>query len=296
MIIDIHTHISFNGLAPFFKAMKRYRFSASTLLRRMDMEGIDQSVVLPLGNPENSDQYGVAGNVETLRAGQRHPDRLIPFWNLDPRALLNDPKADFSRLLRVYKDLGCKGIGEVCASLPITDPRYQNLFHHAGAQKMPLLFHFAGRASRNYGVIDKPHFPGLEAALRTFPDTVFIGHGPAFWSEIAWDVKPDERDGYPKGPIAKPGRLWHLLKRYPNLYGDLSAGSGHNALTRDPEAGYRFLETLQTKLFFGTDRFTAPNEPIPPILSYLKEAKRQGKISAEAYGNIMHRNFRRVFR
>ena len=31
-----------------------------------------------------------------------------------------------------------------------------------------------------------------------------------------------------------------LLRKYPNLYGDLSAGSGYNAITRDPAFGDAF--------------------------------------------------------
>ena len=295
MIVDIHTHVSFDGFPEYFRTMKRERFSARTLVERMDLEGIDQSVVLPLGNPENDGLYGVAGNLDSLRAARRHPDRLIPFCNIDPRGMLNDSRADLSQLIRVFKDMGCRGIGEVCAHLPITDPRYRNLFRHAGREKMPMIFHFAARTRGTYGVIDKHHLPGLERALREFPDATFIGHGPAFWCEIAWDATPEERDGYPNGPIRKEGRLWRLLREFPNLYGDLSAGSGCNAVTRDPEKGFRFLQEFHAKLFFGTDRFTSRTEPVPPILPHLKQARQSKAISADAYEDIMWRNFRRVF-
>ena len=43
------------------------------------------------------------------------------------------------------------------------------------------------------------------------------------------------------------------MQTYPNLYGDFSAGSGHNALTRDPAVGIDFLKQFNSKIFFGTE-------------------------------------------
>jgi hypothetical protein len=44
-----------------------------------------------------------------------------------------------------------------------------------------------------------------------------------------------------------------LLGDYPNLFGDLSANSGNNALSRDPEFTEGFLKRHQAKLIFGSD-------------------------------------------
>ena len=43
------------------------------------------------------------------------------------------------------------------------------------------------------------------------------------------------------------------LADYPNMFGDLSAGSGLNALTRDEDFTRGFLERHQDKLLFGSD-------------------------------------------
>ena len=52
----------------------------------------------------------------------------------------------------------------------------------------------------------------------------------------------------------KPGGLTdRYLRDYPNLFGDLSAGSGLNAFARDPEHGRAFLERHQDKLLYGSD-------------------------------------------
>lgn len=294
MIIDIHTHITFDRYPQFIRALGRKRFNATTLLKRMDMEGIDKSVILPLANPENEDLFGVANNRECLEACRKHPDRLIPFCNIDPRSMLNTPTANLSVVMKTYKELGCRGIGEICANIPITDPRYQNLFYHAEKQKMPLLFHFTGLKKGTYGAIDKPGLPGLAASLKNFRKAIFIGHSPPFWNEIDGDLKPGERDIYPKGPIKKQGALWKLFADNHNLYGDMSAGSAYNALTRDTGVGIKFIKRFHKQLCFGTDRFTDPKEPVPPILIFLKDLFKDKKLTRTQYDNIMYRNAQKI--
>ena len=78
-----------------------------------------------------------------------------------------------------------------------------------------------------------------------------IGHAQTWWANISADVPAT--DLYPKGPVKPGGLLDRLLDEYPNLYADLSAGSGYNALTRDEEFTAGFLERNHTKLLFGSD-------------------------------------------
>lgn len=299
MIIDIHKHITFSGFSEFATAFSPSYgprgFPVDTLIRRLDVEGIDKAVLLPLTNPENIDVFGVAGNQECVRAARRHPDRLMAFCNVDPRSMMNNPKAPLNELMDVFKNLGCRGIGEVCANLPFTDPRCMNLYRCAGKAKMPILFHLSAEEGRCYGLVDSHGLPGLEEALKAFPNTVFVGHGPTFWAHFGAGVAKNEIGSYPKGEVLAPGRLWELLKAYPNLYGDLSAGSGFRAVSRTPNKGYEFFTTFADQLFFGTDTFHAVDEPIPEIIPFLKDAAEAGKISRSTYEKIMSRNFIRVF-
>jgi predicted TIM-barrel fold metal-dependent hydrolase len=46
-----------------------------------------------------------------------------------------------------------------------------------------------------------------------------------------------------------------MLRTYPNLYCDLSAGSGLNALQRDVEFAKEFIFEFQDRLLFGRDFF-----------------------------------------
>jgi predicted TIM-barrel fold metal-dependent hydrolase len=295
MIIDIHQHITYSDYPQFSELVAHGSFTAEELLTDMDKWGIDKSVVLPLTNPENIDYFGVAGNQETITACQKHSDRLIPFCNIDPRSILNSTKADFSGLMALFKELGCRGIGEVCANIPVTSPLYKNLFHHAGEAELPLLFHLSPNEGGLYGMIDDADLSGLEAVLQEFPKTIFIGHAPAFWNAIDADVtSPEARNGYPQGKIVNRGPLWKLLDKYPNMYGDFSAGSGHNALTRDPETGIEFLKKFNEKIFFGTDMFM--KKEIPPMhLTMMQDALSEQRLSQSEYDNIMYRNFEKVF-
>ncbi|MCF6174280.1 MAG: amidohydrolase family protein [Victivallaceae bacterium] len=295
MIIDIHQHITYKDYPQFSELVAHGSFTAKELLKDMDKWGIDKSVVLPLTNPENIDYFGVVGNQEAITECQKHSDRLIPFCNIDPRSILHNPKADFSGLMKLFKELGCRGIGEVCANMSVTSPLYKNLFYHAGEANLPVLFHLSPKKGGLYGMIDDAGLNGLEEVLQEFPQTIFIGHAPSFWNAIDADVKtPKQRNSYPKGKIVNQGPLWRLMEKYPNMYGDFSAGSGHNALTRDQVTGIEFMKKFNEKIFFGTDMFMKKARP-PMHLTMMQDALAAQQLSQSEYDNITHRNFERVF-
>jgi len=87
--------------------------------------------------------------------------------------------------------------------------------------------------------------------LKAFPKTTFIGHADAFWANVSADYRNEA--AYPSGPIVRGGITDRLLADYPNLYGDLSANSGNNMLSRDLEFTRDFLRRHQAKLLFGSD-------------------------------------------
>ena len=53
--------------------------------------------------------------------------------------------------------------------------------------------------------------------------------------------------------LLQVGYTDRLLSDYPNMYGDLSAGSGLNALTRDEDFARDFLIRHRDRLLFGSD-------------------------------------------
>jgi hypothetical protein len=82
------------------------------------------------------------------------------------------------------------------------------------------------------------------------------------------------------------------MRKYGNLYGDLSAGSGCNALTRDRAYGIKFLNEFQDRLFFGTDICT-PTTPTP-LVDYLLELRSNGEISETVFQKVARENAIRV--
>ena len=81
----------------------------------------------------------------------------------------------------------------------------------------------------------------------------FLGHAQRWWANIDRAYRDDPAQLYPTGPVTPGGLTDRYLSDYANCYGDLSAGSGLNALTRDEGFTRDFLTRHQDKLIFGSD-------------------------------------------
>jgi predicted TIM-barrel fold metal-dependent hydrolase len=285
--IDIHTHASLYQIVPHRDGT--YFIPPEELVATLDRNGVDMAVVLPLVSP--SQRTMLIPTEQVMEACARFPERLIPFMNLDPRQDKYSLESDFSRAIRSYREHGCKGVGEVTTNLPFDDPLVWHLFGFYEQAELPLIFHIAPAVGSYYGLVDDLGLPRLEKTLARFPKLRFLGHSQPFWAEISADVTAANRNGYPNGPVT-PGRIPELMRRYPNLNGDLSAGSGLNAIRRDPAFGYRFLEEFQDRLYFGTDLLRAGQEM--PQVEYLKSAVQKGAISRTAYEKITWQNAARL--
>ncbi len=290
MFIDIHVHARmFDVPERNMPGGGRYA-TPQELMEMLRPRGVRAVCTFARVNPEVG--WFMQSVEEILWAAEEYPDFIIPFMNIDPRQCLNHPDADLSYLMNHYKERGCKGVGEVCANLRFDDPRMKNLFRHAQACELPITFHLAPKEFGYYGIIDELGLPGLENTLREFPDLRLFGHSQPFWAEISGDLKEDERNTYPAGEVVEGGTVVRLLREYPNLYGDLSAGSGYNAVSRDPEFGYAFMTEFADKLLFGTDVADVRNET--PLIDFLNEAVEKGHISREVYEKIGWRNAERL--
>jgi len=283
MFIDIHVHSSLN---PLIWEGKARHATPQQLIERYDKLGIEKGVLLPGVGPDAS--YQLRPTEIILQICEMFPDRFIPFCNVDPRQLSNSPFSPLGKLLTYYKEKGCKGIGEVCANLPIISPMVQNLFKSAEELRMPLTFHLAPQIGDFYGLYDEVGLPGLDYSLGKFPDLIFLGHSQPFWAEIGELEKPGDRYGYPDYPVKKEGVLPKLMREHKNLYGDLSAGSGYNALARDIDHAISFLNEFQDRLFFGTD-ICAPDTPTP-LVDFLIKLKEEDKISEVVFNKVAREN------
>jgi len=291
MFIDCHLHTRIKDGLPRNDKGDNYATPAE-LIKMMDRTGVDKGILLPGVNPECRHQ--ITPPEDILEVVARYPERFIAFCNLDPRSENNTPNADLSRPLLYYKERGCKGVGELCANLYFDNPYVLNLFKHCEQYEMPVLFHIGPQAGGCYGHIDDIHLPRLEKCLRLFPKLVFIGHSQPFWAEISADVTEANRNTYPPGKIAVGGAIPRLLDACPNLQCDISAGSGYNALTRDAEFGYRFMEKYQDRLLFGTDICSPKNDH--RHAEFLRNSLKAGKISQATFEKIAWKNINRILK
>jgi len=288
MFIDIHGHAY---LYPSPPQDGRTQFpNPEELIARHDELGIECAILQPLIGPE---VYLPQSNEEILEMCRRYPGRFLPACNIDPRAIRNSVKTDFSVWLDWYKEHGCILIGEFMPNLPFLHPLVQNFFEYAQSSGLPLTFDISDRIGGDYGLYDDPGLPQLSKSLGLFPKLKIFGHGPAFWAEIGQLEIPADRGAYPRYPIKEEGVVPKMFRRYENLWGDLSAGSGYYALARDPEYAVRFLTEFQDRLCFGTDICSMKADV--PIVKFLIDLKENGKISPEVFNKIARDNAIKLF-
>lgn len=183
---------------------------------------------------------------EQVKAIQnKYPGRFV--WS----ASADITKPDAVELLTGAVKAGAIGFGEIKFHVDADGPELRRMYALAAELNVPIMIHFQ----------EVPHFEGegifssgfkrFEAMLKAYPKTRFIGHADAFWANVSADYANEA--AYPTGPIKRGGVTDKLLSDYPNLFGDLSANSGNNALSRDAEFTAGFLARHQDKLLFGSD-------------------------------------------
>jgi len=243
--IDFHLHL---GRMHRDAYPNRPPLSVHQLVDRMDREGIEMGVLLPLESPEGS--WGYFLSEEAVAARDMYPERFVAFVCVDPRY----PRVA-EHIAHFVERHGCRGFGEHVNGLAFDDEANKAIYAKCDEYGLPLVFEI------NTGLCwDEVGLPRLERCMKEFPNVKWCGHGPSFWAAISGD--DDGKAGYPKRPVKPGGALDRLLAEYDNLYADLSAGSGYNGLTRDPEFTQGFIERHWRKLLWGSD-YLAPGQAIP---------------------------------
>ena len=292
MVIDVHAHVYADPRIKPHPGSTTF-MSVQDQIAVMDRLGVDKAVILPLNNAECPAETQSIG--EVLSICEAHSGRFIPFCNMDPR-LPRRPNAieaaEFEFYLSQYRDLGCKGIGEVTARIPWDAHAMLCMLEAAEKVGLIVTFHTITEDVNSYGVIDEIGLPRLESVLKRFPELVMFGHSPGFWSEISGDVAMDSKNGYPRAPVTPGGVVPRLMRECPGLHGDLSAGSGLNALQRDPAHAWEFIDEFQDRLLLGLDFCSISNDM--QHVDWLTAARDDGNIKHEAFEKIMWKNADRL--
>lgn len=261
MIIDTHQHVFWHGRndADLVADMDAHQIDLAWLLTweipiAEDARGY-HSVLNPVHLRPDGTHAGIPLS-DLLLTQSRYPDRFLVGYC--PYPLLGDAPALFEAAHRVH---GVRICGEWKFRIPFDDPRSLNLFRKAGDLGCPVVLHLdvpylvndEGKSvyidSWYGGTIDN-----LERALQACPQTTFIGHAPGFWREISGDARQAGLS-YPRGPVTPGGGVTRLLRQYPNLCADLSAGSGLNALKRDVAHAVDFINEFSDRLLFARDYY-----------------------------------------
>jgi predicted TIM-barrel fold metal-dependent hydrolase len=224
-IIDIHQHTNYSG-----------RSNAELVAHQRTM-GIAKTVLLPAGS-----KYGLAasagGNDTVVELARQYPNEFVFFANELP----DIPQAE--AVLEKYLRMGAIGIGEQKFPVEADSRHIDRIAEIAHYFDVPVLLHF------EYGTYNLG-FERFHRTLERFPQVNFIGHAQTWWGNI--DKNLDPKVMYPKTPVTPGGLTDRWLSDYSNMYGDMSAGSGLNALLRDEEHARGFLARHQDKLLYGSD-------------------------------------------
>jgi predicted TIM-barrel fold metal-dependent hydrolase len=237
-IIDIHQHLGYSGR------------SDEAFLAHQQKMGISKTVLLPAGRPTHSasTHEGVAngleaeclGNEECYQFARRHPDKYAFGANEVPDV------PDAVKEIETYLKRGAVVVAEQKFGVECDSAEMQRIYELAADYGVPVLMHWQYKRF-NYG------FDRLHRMLEKYPKTRFIGHAQTWWAHIDKAYIDDTSNLYPTGPVTPGGLTDRYLSDYPNMFGDLSAGSGLNALTRDEGHARAFLKRHQDKLLFGSD-------------------------------------------
>ena len=267
-IIDIHQHTDYSGR------------SDEQMIDHQRKMGVTHTVLLPAGRFFGL-EAAASGNDRVMEVVRRLPKEFSFFANEVP--YLSDAPIVLRDVLRA----GAIGIGEQKFMLEADSRAVILVAEIAQEFDVPVLLHFQfGRYNTGY-----ERFPKI---LERFPKVNFIGHAQTFWANI--DAKADQKVLYPKGPVTVGGLTDRYLSEYPNFYGDLSAGSGLNAFTRDEEHARGFIERHQSKLLYGSDCNDAVGEGSKCSGAQMISAVRRLSSSKEVERKLLFGNARKLLK
>jgi len=217
--IDMHEHYRVGGIIGLF-------------LKAAGCFGISKVLFVPTGPPPDNKFYKLHWAF-LIRIAKLYPDKIIPFCTIDE----SDPNA--AELVEQFILEGAKGIKLIGGhpdfyDEPLNSENMYKVYQKAAEYHVPVLLHGS--------LINIPELnEQLDQVFSDFPEVTFIlaHYGNTLMQGIHLDV------------IAK------LLDKHPNLYTDLSMGSGitayHRYLKQDLETIRNFVIKYQDRILFGSD-------------------------------------------
>jgi len=236
-IVDIHQHLGYSGRPD------------AVLLAHQRALGATTTILLPAGRPVNtaSTHAGVAKGLQAQALGNEACYRFARAHAKAFRCGANEVPdvEDATREIERYLKRGAVVIAEQKFGVECDSPAMQRIYDLAKVYRVPVLMHWQFEMY-NHG------FERFYKILEKYRTVNFLGHAQTWWANVDKSYT-DQSVLYPKGPVTSGGLTDRYLSDYSNMYGDLSAGSGLNALTRDEAFTRDFLTRHQNKLVYGSD-------------------------------------------
>jgi len=217
--IDMHEHYWITGNIDLF-------------LKALGCFGISKVVLLPTGLSPDNKFYRV-NSLFLMMWAKQYPDQIIPFCTIDEA----DPRA--AEFVEQYILAGAKGVKLIGGhpdyyDEPLNSENMYKVYQKAAEYDVPVLLHGS--------LINIPELQDqLDQVYSDFPEVTFIHahYGQTLMKGINLDV------------------IAELLDKHPNLYIDLSMGSGitgyHRYLKQDLETIRNFVIEYQDRILFGSD-------------------------------------------
>lgn len=282
-IIDIHQHIYYNARTD------------DQMVAHQRALGVTMTFLLPSGRPVSAlaeykglpdgfaSKHGrVGGNAESYLFAKEHKNE----FRFGVSAVADLPNA--IQEIEKYLKLGAAIIGELKYSVECDSPEMQKIYQLAQEYDVPVLMHWQ-HETYNYG------FERFYKMLEKYPKVNFIGHAQTWWANIDKN-HTDQSVLYPTGPVTSGGITDQYLRDYPNMFGDLSAGSGLNALTRDEAHAKLFLERHQDKLLYGSDCDDSSGLATPTCSGAMDIALIRKLVPKQVERKLLYYNAKKLFK
>ncbi|OIO65098.1 hypothetical protein COY28_05435 [Candidatus Woesearchaeota archaeon CG_4_10_14_0_2_um_filter_57_5] len=149
-VIDAHAHIG--------EDKDGHKMGGAGIIKLMDQFGIDRSVVFALNTARTPKDF-VLENTTVYRAFRRYPDRLIPFFRLNPHL---DWRKEFNRC----RELGFMGVKlhPRSQNFPLLSGQAKAIYRECESTGMPVLIHAGfgvSNAAKGFYQMKK-EFPALK--------------------------------------------------------------------------------------------------------------------------------------
>ncbi len=267
-IIDIHQHTNYSGR------------SNAQLVAHQRALGVSRTILLPAGRLYGLDAR-CGGNQTVMELAHEYPQEFVFFAN--EVADLPEAREEVERYLK----LGGIGIGEQKFNVESDSAFLDVIASIAREFHVPVLMHF------QFGTYNTS-IERFHKTLEKYPTVNFIGHAQTWWGNI--DRNHDQTALYPTGRVEPGGITDRLLRDYSNIYADMSAGSGLNALLRDEAHAVAFMARHQDRLLFGTDCNDVigrgPGCQGAQTLAAIRRLAPEKRVERK----VLHENARRLFR